>query len=201
MTRRHLWTIIVLLALGVVGVALLRLGTGFEPISQVALGVIDKQVGVPTSTSRDREEIFKKAFWRRPGPDDKVLQAERHEWSDDEGVNRWQWFLLVNASPDLITYLRERNVFGLQTVNSRQAAFKNPKTIATPNWFRFNSEEVDTLESLHGEMKLMFSKTSNTLYATSSGRGFSKGVPERRLPIQAVPSSGRIPSTPPPRPK
>ena len=32
--------------------------------------------GPPNLLSRDAEEIFKKALWRRPSPEDKILHAE-----------------------------------------------------------------------------------------------------------------------------
>ena len=56
-------------------------------------GPIAWQQGAPTDTVTDSEEIFKRAFWRRPGNDDHIQHAERHEWRDAAGLERWQWFL------------------------------------------------------------------------------------------------------------
>ncbi|MDB4391553.1 hypothetical protein N9Z52_02010 [Akkermansiaceae bacterium] len=137
--------------------------------------------GPPNLLSRDAEEIFKKALWRRPSPEDKILHAERHEWSDDEGVSRWQWFLVIDASPDLITYLRDDNAFGL--IPGRV----EPITEA-PAWFSFNPADVSVFKAPGSGMRLMFSKTDNTLYAKASGLGFAKGA----LAPSAAPAPGRF---------
>ncbi|MGY8649058.1 MAG: hypothetical protein ACKVLL_17085, partial [Verrucomicrobiales bacterium] len=39
---------------------------------------ISWQGAPPTLTLNDAEEIFKKAFWRRPAPADQIQYAERH---------------------------------------------------------------------------------------------------------------------------
>jgi hypothetical protein len=151
----------------------------------------------PTLTLNDAEEIFKKAFWRRPSPTDQIQHAERHEWRDADGLERWQWFLVVSASPELIKYLREDNAFGLVPSSSVSA---NPEA---PDWFVFKTEEFSIFRSPQSGLQLMFSKADNTLYATDSGRGFTKGAPEpvkQAAPLSA-PAPGRLPTTPPPTPK
>lgn len=157
--------------------------------------VIVWRQAAPTTTVTDAEEIFKRAFWRPPGKDDEILHAERHEWSDAEGLLRWQWFLVVKASPELIKDIRDDNAFGLVPGSSVSS---NPEA---PNWFVFSPDDFSIFRSPHSGMRLMFSKTDNTLYATDSGRGFTKGAPE---PVkQAPPTSApvRLPTTPPPTPK
>lgn len=148
--------------------------------------------GAPTKTVTDSAEIFKRAFWRRPGNDDQILHAERHEWSDAEGLQRWQWFLVVKASPELIKDLRDDNAFGLVPASSVSSNRESP------DWFTFKPAEFSIFQSPQSGMRLMFSKTDNTLYATDSGRGFSKGAPEPDKPIQQTSSPGRLPTTPPP---
>ena len=149
----------------------------------------------PTLTLTDAEEIFKKAFWRRPAPADQIQQAERHEWRDADGLERWQWFLVVRASPELIKYLRDDNAFGLVPASAA------PVVSEAPAWFRFKPEDVTVLQASHSGMRLMFSKSDNTLYATDSGRGFTKGAPEPPPTTQGAQTPGRIPSSPPPKPK
>lgn len=151
--------------------------------------------GPPTKTVTDAGEIFKRAFWRRPGDGDEILHAERHEWSDADGLQRWQWFLVVKGSPGLIKYLRDDNAFGLVAANSA------PATAEAPAWFQINQEEVVLLQSPQSGMRLMFCKSDNTLYATASGRGFSKGAAEPPARTQGAPAPGRIPTTLPPQPK
>jgi len=149
----------------------------------------------PTLTLTDAEEIFKKAFWRRPAPADQIQHAERHEWRDADGLERWQWFLVVSASPELIKYLRDDNAFGLVPASAA------PVVSEAPAWFRFKPEDVAVLQASHAGLRLMFSKSDNTLYATDSGRGFTKGAPEPPPATQGDQSPGRIPSSPPPKPK
>ena len=149
----------------------------------------------PTVILTDTDEIFKKAFWRRPTPDDQILYAERHEWRDADGLQRWQWFLVARASPDLIKYLRDDNAFGLVST------FAAPVVSEAPAWFRFKTDEVSVLQSRHAGMCLMFAKSDNTLYATDSGRGFTKGALAPPLASQGAQATGRIPSSPPPKPE
>jgi hypothetical protein len=151
--------------------------------------------GAPTETVTDSAEIFKRAFWRRPGTADQILHAERHEWSDGEGLQRWQWFLVVKASPELIKELRDDNAFGLVPGSS------GPSNPEAPDWFVFKPDEFSIFQSPQSGMRLMFSKTDNTLYATDSGRGFTKGAPAPPPATQGAQTPGRIPSSPPPRPK
>jgi hypothetical protein len=149
----------------------------------------------PTVTITDAEEIFKKAFWRRPAADDEILHAVRHEWSDEGGLLRWQWFLVVKASPGLVRYLRDDNAFGLAPAGS-------PSVIPeAPAWFRFDPAEVVRLQSPQSALQLIFSNHDSTIHATASGRGFTRGSPEPAPAVQGAPSPGRIPTTPPPRPK
>jgi hypothetical protein len=68
-----------------------------------------------------------------------------------------------------------------------------------PNWFRFKPEDFTVMRASHGGMRLMFSKSDNTLYATDSGRGFTKGAPEPLPTAQGAQTPGRIPSSPPPK--
>jgi hypothetical protein len=159
------------------------------------LSQIDWSEGAPTNTLTDSEEIFKRAFWRRPGADDRILHAERHEWRDTEGLQRWQWFLVVIASPELIKYLRDDNAFGLVPASAARVLSESPA------WFSSKPEDVTVMQSSHAGMCLMFSKSDNTLYATDSGRGFTKGAPESPPPTQGAQTPGRIPTSPPPKQK
>lgn len=146
----------------------------------------------PDSVVLDPTEIFKRAFWRMPSAGDQILKAERHEWSDSEGVTKWQWFLAVDASPELIKYLRDDNAFGLMSVEFAKVPAEKPA------WFQFPAEDFSVLRSSQSEMQLIFSKKGSKLYACASGRGFTRGAPEREPePATQVPA-GRLPKTPPP---
>ena len=157
-------------------------------------GGIAWRQGAPTTIVTDSAEIFKRAFWRRPGNEDEILHAERHEWSDAGGLQRWQWFLVVKASPKLIKDLRDDNAFGLVPGSTVSV------TPEAPDWFVFKPEEFSIFQSPQSGMRLMFSKTGNTLFATDSGLGFRPGAPEpaKPAPPPSAPAPGRLPMTSPP---
>ena len=166
------------------------------PESTVEPGsTVGGEFGAPSQVVTDSVEIFKRAFWRRPAPDDEILHAERQEWSDAEGLQRWRWFLVVKASPGLIENLREENAFGL--LPSEPV----PPPGDAPGWFAFQAGDFELLQSPDRSMRLFFSKTDNTLYATAAGRGFTRGAPEAPPPAQAAPTTGRLPTTSPPNPE
>ena len=152
----------------------------------------------PTSIQNDPVKIFQRAFWATPTSEDKILHAERREWSGPDGVEKWQWFLVVEPSPALLKRLRDDNAFGLIPAPSAI------DTVNAPNWFQFKREEVSVLKSPQAKLQLIFSKDNRTLYATDSGLGFRPGAPEqipKTPPSSSAPGSGRLPITPPPRPK
>jgi hypothetical protein len=133
----------------------------------------DRQVVLlepPTSTLTDPVEVFQRAFWKRPAADDKILHAERREWSDDDGVQKWQWFIAVKPSTELLKHLRDDNAFGLVS-----AAAESPSD-DSPTWFTYNPKKFDSLQDPHGEMCVMFAKSGKRLLATGSGGGFRKGA-------------------------
>jgi hypothetical protein len=145
----------------------------------------------PTTTLTDSTTVFEKAFWKHPTADDHILHAERREWSDAAGVQKWQWFIAVQPSPQLVKHLRDDNAFNL--VPATEALIDS-----APSWFATGGK---VLQSLQGNMRLIFNDKANTLYATDSGGGFKAGAPEPAKnipPTASVPS--RLPPTPPPNP-
>ncbi len=96
----------------------------------------------PTSLKTEPNQIFPRAFWRRPSSEDKIIQAERREWADPTGFSRWQWSLVVVASPKLPHYLRQKNAFGVTP-----SPAPPPPDPATPAWFHFTPESVDAYPS------------------------------------------------------
>lgn len=164
------------------------------PEPSLAPAAVTWQGAAPTLTLTDGEEIFKKAFWRRPTAGDEILHAVRHEWSDEGGLLRWQWFLVVKASPGLIQYLRDDNAFGLVISPS------SPVIAEAPAWFRYDPEKVLRLQSPQSALQLIFSNHDSTLHATASGLGFTRGAPEPPSAVQGAPSPSRIATSLPPRP-
>jgi hypothetical protein len=151
----------------------------------------------PDPAAADREAVFKKAFWRAPSAGDEILHAERREWSDEEGVTKWQWFIAVKTSPELLSYLRDENAFGLIPAETAEIPDDSPA------WFAFGPGEVQVLKSPRGRMQLVFNPTENTLHASDAGGGLQRGAPEPASstptePQRATPVPGRLPNSPPP---
>ena len=149
----------------------------------------------PTKTLTDGPELFRWAFWKKATAGDNILHAERREWGEGEGLKKWQWFLVVEPSPELLKYLREENAFGLT------AAKPIPAAEGTPDWFVFNEAEVETMRARTGSMRVSFHRSKPLIYATASGAGFTPGAKEAiAKPSQpANPEiAGRLPRTSPP---
>jgi hypothetical protein len=178
-------------ALGLTGVVYV-LGPGKSPSPALANPPGSQRSPAPAAVTIDPAELFRRAFWQRPGTGDKILHAERREWTDAAGLKQWQWFLVVEPSPELVKYLRDDNAFGLVRGS---VGVLDPEA---PSWFVFKPDEFSIFQSPHAGMRLMFSKTDNVLYATDSGRGFTKGAPEPAKQAAPPTASGRLPTTPPP---
>lgn len=160
---------------------------GLRPVTAVA--------DPPTTTSNDVTEVFKRAFWRRPGPNDTILHAERREWSGPDGVDRWQWFIAVEPSPELVKRLIEDNAFNLVPTKAP------PEIQDAPDWFEFPPSKFEVFAAPHGNMCFFYRKTGNLLHACDAGGGFHPGAPEPVAPV-SPPSAppGRLSGTPPPNP-
>ena len=159
--------------------------------------VIAWKIDPPTKIDNDPVKIFQRAFWASPTGEDKILHAERREWSNAAGVQKWQWFLVVEPSPALLKRLRDDNAFGLAPAPSAT------NTDHAPEWFDFKPSEVSVHKAPQGTLQLMFTQNGNTLYATDSGLGFRPGAPEPiiKSPPSAAPVPHRLPPTPPPTPQ
>jgi hypothetical protein len=151
------------------------------------------------ATTMPPEEVFKRALWRHPAPEDKILHAERREWTKDKanGVDRWQWFLAVEPGPALKAWLREQNPFSVRPVGNADA----PEIKDAPAWFPSdNSGCIVHTGGTTGSLVFLWSRKGNTLYVTGSGTGFQPGAPDPAKTAAATPtdSGGRLPQTPPP---
>lgn len=62
---------------------------------------------------------------------------------------RWQWFLVVEPSSELLTYLRDDNVFGLVPSKTMSPVAE------APSWFTFDPDGVSILQSPHQTLRLM----------------------------------------------
>jgi hypothetical protein len=121
-------------------------------------------------TTREKAEIFRRAFWRDPTPDDQILHAERREWlNEKDSVRQWQWFIAIKPGPALTTWLREQNPFSL--AKSETARLQTRSSV--PSWFPKNPGDHEVHQSPTGGMTLVFDHKRNLLYATDTGHGFT----------------------------
>ena len=128
------------------------------------------------TTYTDPALVFQKAFWRRPDSADKILHAERREWSQQgKDVREWQWFLAVNPSPNLAEWLKT-NPFSLPVSND---LYKYEEAAPKPDWFPNDFVGFEIHKAPQGRFVLLFSAEKNLLYAMDSGAGFAP--PTRNL--------------------
>lgn len=148
-------------------------------------------------------QVFRRAFWRNPGAADRILQAVRREWSDEHGVQRWDWYLAVDPSPELCAYLLEQNPFQL---TPRTQAFALERV---PDWFPQSTESWTSYQSVGAEMLILHDPDRQRLYAMGQGYGFTRATPEPAAstalegPRTNAPTafSGRLPNASPPTPE
>lgn len=116
-------------------------------------------------------EIFRRAFWRHPVPEDVILHAERREWTQAEtnSVVRWQWYLSLHPSPGLLQSLRDPETFGLQTAAAGSVADYS----GAPPWFPASGKGFEILQSPAATLRVLYRKADNALFATDAGHGFT----------------------------
>lgn len=200
MKRPLLWAVPVLAAILLVWLGL-RMAAPDDVSARLDPTSASAPLPPPTTTQTDPTEVFKRAFWKRPTDEDKILHAERQEWADEDGLDRWQWFIAVDPSEDLARYLNEQNPFSL---TEPKGAVALPRE-QVPEWFPDSAEGFGVRQSLDGQMIFLTDADSGRLFATSQGRGFAKPAemtPRVSAPaVQAASIPGRLPNSPPPLPK
>lgn len=184
----------------VAGIGLLALAVAL--VKQAKQGDEPKVTeGSPVKTDADLVEsdpelVFQKALWRRPSEQDRILQAERREWVEEDSVTKWEWFLEVEPSKELRSYLWEENAFSLREMKTQP-----PKLVQVPEWFRFDPASTVRLGSDDGSMDLYF--LPDRIFATGKGGGFREGAerPIRKKSATQKPTTGRLPNRSPEIPK
>lgn len=174
MDKRIVWLLSASLAAALFGVTWWRVGqesgTGVEPVSETA---------TPTTADRidtDPETVFKRAFWARPSADDRILHAERREWSENGEVGKWQWFIEVEPSSALVSRLIDDNVFALHEIEKPVLSIPGrPSWFAPPEGSLCRGSGAD-------DMTLYLSPDHRRLFATGLGGGFQEGAAESPAP-------------------
>ncbi len=125
------------------------------------------------SVERDATLVFQRAFWRRPGPDVRILGGERREWADGAaGLQKWAWFTALEAKPEFRQWLIEQNPFEL----SRADAPVDPARYgALPTWFPAAARwsDLTTYRTRGGGMVVFLDEKSGRIYAADFGSGFA----------------------------
>ena len=153
--------------------------------------------GETLAIAEDAAEIFKKAFWKRPSEGDRIIHADRREWSDDNGIARWEWFVAVDPSPTFTKHLIETNPFRLSVLST-----PSPTPQTAPEWYPRNTESFELRVGPRKDMAILIDGHSGRLFATGRGHGFARSVaaPSTSRPAIAVTTSGRLPTSSPPNP-
>lgn len=122
--------------------------------------------GGTLKTSADPAEIFQRAFWKRPGTEDKILHAERREWvSDSTGVRQWQWFLMLEPPAGFIAAQLER--FSLK------AGSWTPGAAAMPAWFQKAVKPGTATHTSPDGALTLIAMADGRVLATGTGGGFA----------------------------
>lgn len=140
------------------------------PPAELTRGVpVTGPEGSSLSATTDPAAVFQKAFWRRPAPDDKILHAERREWTAPaDGVRKWQWFIAFHPGPQTREWIAS-NPFGLvPALSGSLASLEN-----RPAWFPEPATDFRIQQDREGHLIWIQATEGSVLYATDSGFGFA----------------------------
>ena len=122
------------------------------------------------------EQVFRRAFWRQPSAEDRIVQAERVETplltavtnSGSRDVQNWRWAIAVHPGPELLAALRDPETFGLLPAREPR-----PWT-ETPEWFPATAATgFEVLQASAGRLTVLYRAADNLLYAADAGSGFA----------------------------
>ncbi len=143
--------------------------------------IITEAPGKTILVTQAPTEIFRRAFWRHPTATDRIIHAERREWVDQGDVQRWQWFLQLSPSAELLAALRDGESLGLlRVIAPRNASI----AVVTPDWFAsataIAADEI--YQNPAGGLTIFYRANDNMLFAADAGAGFAPPatIPERR---------------------
>lgn len=115
-------------------------------------------------------EVFRRAFWRHPGPTDEILHAERHEPAGPDDA--WSWALAVRASADLLAALRAQDHLNLRPL---PPGISPPAPSADlPAWFPTVQPGDEVLAAPGSNFLAIHRPAEGLLYARDHGTGFSR---------------------------
>lgn len=159
----------------VAGLAWVLMPRSAEPaIAPENITVASEDPAEMLQLQRDREEVFKRAFWRRPGADDVILHAERRHWvsTEDENVRRWQWFIEVEPSREFANWLLEENPFDLMEIDDPT---QRPDLSTAPDWIPA-AADLTTFVAYRkpgADFFVFVDSRNQRIFATDMGGGFN----------------------------
>lgn len=170
MTRPRLIALASVAALLVAAAALLWR----RPAPAPSITVRPDGPGRSVTINRAPDDVFQRAFWRRPTAGDRIVHADRREWSEQGDVHRWRWFLEVHPSAALLHALRDPAGFGLVPAASTVASARPD----SPDWFPSSAHPpgCEVLQHPAGGLTVYYRATDNVLFATDAGGGFAPPV-------------------------
>jgi hypothetical protein len=126
-------------------------------------------------TERDPAVVFQRAFWRRPGADVRIVDGERREWSEQGTVQKWQWCLALETTPDFRRWLFEQNPFELAISREPVDA---ARFTALPAWFPVPAElaKLTTYRVRGSGLTVLLEAKSGRVFALDTGGGFAAAV-------------------------
>lgn len=126
--------------------------------------------GLQLTTVNDPAVVFQRAFLRRPLADDRIVNAERREWSDPSGgVVRWQWFLAFEPAAGTREWLAG-NPFALAEVS---APVWPEDTADVPAWFPRDLTGWIIQQKSGGGLTILRSRDGRRVCARDEGFGFA----------------------------
>ena len=169
---------LVLVVLGIIGISAVALVLYFttrhpetpapHPLAVTKLAPAPEASAPASPSTVDPAEVFRRAFWKRPSPDDVILHANQREWTDAEGRVTWQWAIAVRPGPALAAYLAD-NPFALVPAESVILA-------DSPDWFPQSAAGLDVQRSPASRLVHLRDPITGVLYATDRGGGLHGAV-------------------------
>lgn len=134
--------------------------------------------GLRLEREPEAREVFRRAFWRDPGPEDRILHAERREWtSREDGVREWQWFLELEPGPEFTAWLEQENSFGLAPLEPSELT-RDRWPDQAPAWFPDPDEAASMKPRGQPHSRLtLFEAADGRLFAFDQGGGFAPTAP------------------------
>ena len=127
------------------------------------------------TTERDPAIVFQRAFWRRPGSDVRILGGERREWNERGAVQKWQWCLALDTTPEFRRWLLEQNPFELAL---SRGPVDTGRFDALPAWFPAAAElsRLTTYRVRGSGLTVLLEAKSGRVFALDTGGGFAAAV-------------------------